>query len=209
MGAREGLTLTIEPVATTKRLELRPLADPEDLAFAHRLLTSPDASAPFRWYGATPSYDQFVAELFAPTLIGLVAASKATGERRGIVLVTSPDLRDGHAYLSVAAVRQVRHRGHMVEAALAAIACSFEWWGFHKLYADTDEDALPQFASAIGRLAKREGVFRDHVYRSGRRLDVHRLALFRDVWDNVSPRYMKALEIQIRSARPPHLGQHR
>ena len=168
------------------------------MRFAYDVLTHTEASAPFRWRGATPSREEFSSELFAGLLAGFVVIAKSTGTPRGITLLTSPDLRDGHAFLSVAAEPSSIGTGRLIEAMIATIEFAFGEWPFFKLYADVDSEALRQFGSLIRRGARVEGVFGGHIFRAGERLDVTRLAIYRSDWAERAPEWVRRAEVEIR-----------
>lgn len=195
-------TTAEETVVRTRRYDLRALGtSAEDVRFAHAVLTDPRVSAPFRWRGATPSLEMFAEELFAPLLLGFVAVSRRLGERHGLVLLTSPDLRDGHAFVSVAAEPESLGTGRLVEPFIATLEFAFHEWPFHKLYGDVDALAFDQFGSVIRLGAQVEGVFREHVYRGGRRLDVTRLAVYRSDWLSTMRPWVRRLGVEVLGAR--------
>lgn len=182
---------------TTRRTSLRPPASQDDRRFVHQVLTDPANSGPFVWHGTTPSVDAIIDEL-EPACLGMyVVWSRRSSRPVGVVLLTNPNLRDGHAFLTVAAASASKGGGVALEGLIGLIHLAFITWPFHKLYADVDDVALAGFASAVGRYLEPEGCFRDHHLRDGRRVDVHRLAFYRRTWEELRPRIERTMLVQV------------
>ena len=184
-------------LVTTKRTRLHAANDDEDLRFPFTVLTHPDCNAPFKWRGATPPFDEFVAGLFDGILVCTIVRSRRANTRLGVVFLSSADLRDGHAFLTAAAAPTAKRTGLVVESVFGAVEFAFLRRPFHKLYADVDDLALTQFGSAVGKYLEEEGLFREHMHRDGQLVDVHRLALYRSTWERERPRCVGALGIEV------------
>lgn len=185
----------------TRRTRLRPPQTAEDASFVHRVLTDPRNSGPFLWHGATPGVHELLDELRPSTLVGLVVHHARIEARAGYVLLTNPNLRDGHAFMVAAADPDRRGTGVTLEGLFGLVHLAFSTWPFHKLYADVDDAALRSFRTAVGRYLVPEGTFREHHHRGGRRVDVHRLALYRRTWEE-----MQAIAVGrmgVRLVQPP------
>ena len=183
----------------TRRTRLRAPAGDPDLRFVHPVLTHPRCSSPFRWRGSTPPFEQFIETMFEGVLFCCVVLTRRGGVPIGVVFLSGANLRDQHAFISVAAEPQIHSTGAVIEAVFGSIEYIFRQWPLHKLYADTDEVALRQFKSVVGRYMTIEGTFHDHLFRDGRRVAVHRLALYRGTWQAERVRAVRALRIEMPS----------
>jgi RimJ/RimL family protein N-acetyltransferase len=186
------------PAFGTRRTRVHVLgSEARDLAFAHRTMIDPANAGPFRWRGATPSPAEVADLLSDGVLCTFVVSGRSSGRPAGLVIVASPDLRDGHAFLSVVAARERHGSGLVVEGAVAAVEHAFRQWPFRKLYADVDNRSLPAIRSWLERLCTHEGRFGEHTYRGGERLDVHRFALYRPTWEDEMERLGPRLAVQV------------
>jgi RimJ/RimL family protein N-acetyltransferase len=188
---------------TTRRTALHPAASEDDRAFIHRVLTDPANSAPFVWHGSTPGQDALLAELEPASLALLIVRARRSDRQIGVVMLTNPNLRDGHGFLTVAADPTAKGRGLAIEGLIGLIHLAFSSWPFFKLYADVDDVALDAFGSAVGRYLTPEGRFRGHHVREGRRVDVHRLALYRSTWESRQALVQQTMQVQLPD-RPTH-----
>jgi hypothetical protein len=182
----------------TKRTSVHVLgAAADDLAFAHRTLIDPLNAGPFRWRGATPSVGEVADLLSDGVLATFVVSGRRTGRCAGLVIVASPDLRDGHAFISIVAAAERHGTGLVAEGGVAVVEHTFRQWPFRKLYADVDDISLPAISSWLQRLCAAEGRFEEHVYRDGAWLPVHRFALYRQRWETEMERLGARLEVQV------------
>lgn len=167
---------------TTRRTALRPPNSDGERRFVHDVLTHPLNSGSFVWHGSTPSVAALFEELEPATLLMHVVRTRRSQRPIGVVLLTNPNLRDGHGFVTVAASPLATGRGLVLEGLIGLIHLAFTSWPFHKLYADVDDASLTAFATAVGRYLVPEGRFHGHHVREGRRVDIHRLALYRTTW---------------------------
>jgi len=132
---------------------------------------------------------------FEGILLCAIVRTRLRDTRVGVVFLSSADLRDGHAFLSAAAEPSRRGTGLAIEGVMAATEFVFQRWPLHKLYADVDEIALKQFSSALNRYMVEEGRFFEHSFRDGKRVAVHRLALYRATWLEHRSRICEILDL--------------
>ena len=165
----------------SRRVHLKRFED-ADVAPYVELCSSLDVGRQFRFGGAAIHPHAALAAVWEGTLVHLVGVGNRSRRRLGVASVTSADMRNGTAYLSVVADPSVIGTGLMIEVAILAIEYVFQTWPFRKLYAEVPEYNLRTFASVTKRYFRREGLLTDHVYLDGRYWDVHVLATDRATW---------------------------
>lgn len=176
------------PLAT-RRVRLRPVRD-ADLPFLYALMTAPESGARVRFAGATPSPSQVAATLWEDVLAQFVIES-ASGEAIGLFVVSSPNFRDGYAYFSVLGRPDMLGRGRVAEGGMLGVHYAFSTWPFRKLYMESSETSYAAFGSGLGRFFAEEGRLRQHAYFDGRYQDLRILAVYRETWAALAPRYLK------------------
>jgi RimJ/RimL family protein N-acetyltransferase len=164
---------------------LRPMT-PDDLEFVYSLILDPDLGGSVRYQGAVPSFDDFARHAWDGVLVQWVVSSRRRGVPVGLVVISSPDFRNGYAFISVIGSREVVSSGLLIDAVACAIDNAFETWPFRMLYAEVAADHLARFASVVGRYCVEEGRRREQVYFNGRFQDVHLLTVPRRQWEAVA-----------------------
>lgn len=159
----------------------RPLT-PADNDFAYALAIDPNVGGAVRLGGAVPSPEQFHRAMWDSVLGQWVVTSKDGSERLGIVVISSPDLRNGFAHLSVMAVDAHLRSGVIIDGLAAVIDFAFASWPFRMLYSEMTEDNYAKVASAVDRFFEREGCRKAQQFQNGRYQDVHLLTLTRERW---------------------------
>lgn len=181
------------PVLATRRIRLRRIAE-RDASFLYDLMTSPNAGGRVRYAGATPSPDAVAAGLWESVLAQFVVeGARDDAGPLGLVALTSPNFRDGFAYVSALGLPERRGLGRIAEGVLLAVHYGFSLWPFRKLYMEASEESLAAFASGLGRLFEEEGRLRGHVFWNGRYQDVAILAVYRELWEELAPRTLARL----------------
>jgi RimJ/RimL family protein N-acetyltransferase len=160
----------------------RPL-EPDDLPFLYRLVIDPTIGTALRYQGATPGYDDFARHAWDGVLGQWIVTTSGTGEPLGVVVVTSPDFRNGYAYLSVIAHPRVLGSGIMMDGVASVLEHVFACWPFRQLYFESTDDNYGQFASGLGRFFVEEGCRRAQCFSGNRYHDVHLLTLTRTAWE--------------------------
>jgi RimJ/RimL family protein N-acetyltransferase len=117
----------------------------------------------------------------------------AGGEPLGLVAVTSPNFRDGFAYISALGTPQMQGSGLVAEAALLCFHYAFLVWPFRKIYMEASEESFAAFRSAKDVLFREEGRLRQHSFWNGRYIDLMILAVYREDWERASERYLAQL----------------
>ncbi|MGH2941843.1 MAG: GNAT family N-acetyltransferase [Solirubrobacteraceae bacterium] len=169
------------PPLSTRRVRLRTIAD-HDAAFLYRLMTSPEAGGRVRFAGATPSPEKVAASLWDSVLAQFVVEDVSNHNPLGLVSVTSPNFRDGYAYISAVGSPEVQGAGLFIESVLLCFNYGFATWPFRKIYMEATETSYASFKSGLGRLFNEEGRLREHSYWNGRYVDLLILAVYRATW---------------------------
>jgi RimJ/RimL family protein N-acetyltransferase len=166
----------------TRRVHLKRFED-SDVGPYVELCSSLDVGRQFRFGGAAIPPPAMLSAVWDGTLVHLVGVGNRTRRRLGVASVTSADMRNGTAYLSVVSDPAVVGSGLMIEVAGLAIEYVFSTWPFRKLYAEVPEYNLRTFGSVTKRFFRREGLMTEHVFLDGRYWDVHVLATDRATWE--------------------------
>lgn len=171
----------------SRRVRLRPIGE-QDRRFLYELMVAPEAGGRVRFGGATPSPEKVAASLWDSVLAQFVVERVRGGQPLGLVAITSPDFRNGFAYVSALARPETQGSGLVAEAALLAFHYAFATWPLRKLYMEATEDSLRAFAGGLGDLFAEEGRLVEHVYWNSRYVDVVILAVYRKTWSRLAPR---------------------
>ena len=164
-----------------RRVHLKRFED-ADVGPYIELCTSLGVGRQFRFGGAAIPPPATLSAVWDGTLVHLVGVGNRSRRRLGVASVTSADMRNGTAYLSVVSDIGVIGSGLMIEVAGLAIEYVFSTWPFRKLYAEVPEYNLRTFGSVTKRFFRREGLLTEHVFLDGRYWDVHVLATDRATW---------------------------
>jgi hypothetical protein len=180
------------PPLVSRRVRLRRIAE-RDASFLYDLMTSPRAGGRVRYAGATPSPEAVAAGLWESVLAQFIVESTADHQPLGLAALTSPNFRDGFAYVSALGAMERRSLGRVAEGVLLTVNYGFRLWPFRKLYMEASEESLRAFSSGLGRLFEEEGRLRGHVFWNGRYQDVAILAVYRQVWEQTAPAVLERL----------------
>lgn len=181
------------PPLTSRRVRLRPIRE-HDRRFLYELMTAPECGGRVRFGGATPSPEKVAATLWESVLAQFVVESASSGgEPVGLVAVTSPDFRNGFAYVSAIGRPETQGTGLMAEAAFLAFHYAFSTWPLRKLYMEATEDSFRAFEGGLDDFFREEGRLADHVFWNGRYVDMVILAVYRETWSRLAPRMLGLL----------------
>jgi RimJ/RimL family protein N-acetyltransferase len=180
------------PQMSSRRVRLRTITD-RDSTFLYELMTSPEAGGRVRFGGATPSPDKVAASLWESVLAQFVVERVQSQEPLGLVAVTSPNFRDGFAYVSALSIAAAQGSGLVLEGVLLGFHYAFSTWPFRKIYMEATEGSLQAFKSGDGDLFVEEGRLREHAFWNGRYQDLVILAVYRDTWVHRAPGYLRRL----------------
>jgi RimJ/RimL family protein N-acetyltransferase len=176
----------------TQRIRLRTITD-RDRHFLYELMTSPQAGGRVRFAGATPSPDRIATSLWESVLAQFIIEGSGSGEALGLVAITSPNFRDGFAYLSALGLPTVQGSSLIVEGVMLGFNYAFLTWPFRKIYMEAAEESYTEFKSGLGRFFSEEGCLRQHTFWNGRFMDLVILAVYRETWDQHAPRMLNRL----------------
>jgi RimJ/RimL family protein N-acetyltransferase len=168
------------------RVRLRTIAD-GDSAFLYELMSSADAGGRVRFAGATPSPEQIASTLWDNVLAQFIVESVSARGPLGLVAITSPNFRDGWAYLSAVGTPAAQGSGLVAEGVMLAFDHAFRSWPFRKIYMEVSETSYPAFRSGLGRCFVEEGRLREHAFWDGRYTDLFILSVPRSTWVALAP----------------------
>lgn len=169
----------LAPVLASHAIRLDPVV-PDDIGFLYALASQPETSFRWRYRGAPPPFDRFVADLWQQVLVQYVARSTEDDRPVGHVVAycASPNTR----HVSVGAVFEPAYAGTglAAHAVLLFVRYLFHTFQLHKLYLEVPGYNWPQLRSGENRLFRVEGVLRDHNYYAGRYWDEYVCAIYPD-----------------------------
>lgn len=189
------------PPLSSRRVRLRPIGE-HDRRFIYELMVAPEAGGRVRFGGATPSPEKVAATLWESVLAQFIVERVRGGQPLGLVAITSPDFRNGFAYVSALARPEAQGSGLVAEAALLGFHYAFTTWPLRKLYMEATEDSLRAFGGGLGDLFSEEGRLVEHVFWNGRYVDVVILAVYRETWSRLVPRMAPLLTRQAQEREP-------
>lgn len=192
VGTNGGERAQVTPPLASRRVRLRRIEE-GDRRFIYELMSSPDAGGRVRYGGSTPSPEKVAATLWDSVLAQFVVETVSSQHPVGLVAITSPDFRNGFAYVSALGQAPAQGSGLIAEAALLAFNYGFVTWPFRKLYMEATDDSFQAFKSGTDRLFREEGRLLDHVFWNGRYVDVITLAVYRQTWEQLSARFSTIL----------------
>jgi RimJ/RimL family protein N-acetyltransferase/aryl carrier-like protein len=165
------------PELTTQAFRLTPI-QPSDLNFLYALAAMPETSFRWRYRGAAPTYDQFVADLTAHVLVQYVARRTGDNEPVGLVVAYAGDPLTAFGHLG--AVFAPEHTGTGLAAQVVELFVRYVFHTFplRKLYLEVPGFNWPQVKSGAGRLFQVEGVLRGHDYYAGHHWDKYVCAVY-------------------------------
>ena len=156
-------------------------------------MSSPEAGGRVRFGGATPSPEKVAATLWESVLAQFVVESARSGQPMGLVAVTSPDFRNGFAYVSALGLPESQGSGLVAEAAFLAFHYAFTTWPLRKIYMEATEDSYRAFEAGLDQFFQEEGRLIDHVFWNGGYVDMVILAVYRETWNRLAPRMVGLL----------------
>jgi RimJ/RimL family protein N-acetyltransferase len=178
------------PSIRGKYCALQPVR-PTSVNFLYELLLENLLGFAWRFRGATPTLDQFTAELqndvFAHFLVVHNSEEFPLGEAVGYVGGYSLDVRNGHAHLMIAMRQSARMSPVAVDACMAFMEFAFSQWPLRKIY--IDRPASIGRISAVERYCDQEGVLREHLFLGGEYVDQYLFSLTREAFRQLDSRY--------------------
>jgi hypothetical protein len=169
------------PMLGSGSVRLRALG-PQDLDWLRAAETSEFLAFRWRLHGAHPSPPDFVEQLWRGTL-ALFVAEKA-GTPIGVLSAYQADHRNGHCRVAAA---RLALDGSMDSSFMVGFGLFLEYlfagWPFRKLYLETPEYNLSQFASAVDRgIFRVEARLEEFIFLADRYWDVLFLSVDRPAW---------------------------
>jgi RimJ/RimL family protein N-acetyltransferase len=166
---------------STRRIRLRIITE-KDSAFLYEVMTSVQSGGRVRFAGATPSPEKIAASLWEGVLAQFIIEGVSTEKPLGLVAITSPNFRDGFAYISALGPVETQGLGLIAEGVLLGFHYAFSTWPFRKIYMEATEESYRAFESGLGRFFVEEARLKEHVFWNGSFMDVLILAVYRETW---------------------------
>lgn len=181
------------PLLTGRRVRLRALA-PSDYELLRRVELAPHLLQRWRNRGTTPSPADWMRMVDQPALAQFLVVDDRDGTEKwlGLVSVYNPDFQHGYAYLAVTKLTESDASTKTLEGTVLFLNHVFRTWPFRKLYLETPQYNLDQFASGSGRLLDEESRLRDHWYYDGQYWDHVVLSIWRERWDERGPALLRS-----------------
>ncbi len=162
---------------------LRPL-NQKDYGYLYQLSLSAKNNARWRYRGATPSPERFVADLWSGVLAQFIIEAPETRKPAGLLVAYNADLANGYIYLGVLIDNEHHRKVWPLEGIGMFVDYLFQNWTFRKIYAETTEFSAAHFASGAKIVFEEEGRFKDHQFFNGRYWDYIHYALTRQRWED-------------------------
>jgi RimJ/RimL family protein N-acetyltransferase/acyl carrier protein len=177
-------TTTRPPSWEGKRVSIRPVL-PNDRQRLYEWTIHPNNCVRWRFRGGIPDPTEFERSLDAGVLVQFITTRKETVEAVGLVTAYNANHRDGHVFVSALCDPRYQSSGLLIEGFALLIDYLFLNWPFRKIYLESMEFNLGQYANSLGRLLIEEGRLKDHVFYDDRYWDLVTAALYRADWSKV------------------------
>lgn len=176
---QDSLTRLKQYELTGRRFALSPLI-PQHHRALYELSVSEENSFRWRYRGAIPTFDTFEKSLYTGALCQFVITPiDDLSKICGLVVAYNVNLQDGYCYMAVMTDRRLQSGA--LEGVALFLRYVLQHWPFRKVYLETPEFNVVQFASAIRLgLFKEEGRLRKHQYLLDDYWDILILAAYRD-----------------------------
>ena len=178
---------------STRRIRLRVITD-RDSIFLYELMTSPQSGGRVRFAGATPSPEKIASSLWESVLAQFVIEGINSQKPLGLVAITSPNFRDGFAYISALGPPEMQGQGLIAEGVLLGFHYAFSTWPFRKIYMEATEESYAAFKSGLGRFFVEEGRLKEHAFWNDRFMDLLILAVYRKTWEEHPPAMLRRVD---------------
>lgn len=134
----------------------------------------------WRYRGTMPPFNVFEQSLYAGVMCQFVVCPNDDLQKvSGLVVAYSASPQDEHCYL--AALTDSRAGAGAVEGVALFFRYLFRHWPLRKIYLESLEFNIPQYASAIELgLFREEGCFRAHHYFDDRYWDMYIYSVYRE-----------------------------
>jgi RimJ/RimL family protein N-acetyltransferase len=169
------------PKWSSARVRLRPIEN-SDLDFLYRTSTAPETSYRWRYRGAIPEPAEFASSLKNGVLVQFIVEKRVGGEKIGLVTAYNANHRDGFTYVAGLAAPKFIGTGYVLDGIALLMDYLFELWPFRKLYFESIEFNVLEFASVMGSVFREEARLAEHTYHGERYWDVVTLAAYRGAW---------------------------
>ena len=183
-----GQPLVRPPKLSGRRVSLVPVM-PEHHQQIYFLSLGDDTGFRWRFRGAIPSFELFQHSLTTSVFVQFSIVLNSDARRvLGCVTAYNPSIQDGTVYVGIVTDKRIGAGG--VEAMALFLRYCFCLWPLRKIYLETPEYNLGQFASALeAGLLKEEGRLRGDRYFNDNYWDLVILALYREDGEAMTERF--------------------
>lgn len=167
-----------------RHVALRPITS-RDYDRIYRAEMSQNLGSLWRHRGVTPPPERFAQSLWDTVFVQYGVVSTGQPELLlGLVAAYKPDFRNGLCFLAVASLETVWPAGiRALEGVVMLVDYIFQEFPMRKIYAETYEFNIQNFATGAGRWFSIEGRLREYEYAFGRYWDKFILSTERARWE--------------------------
>ncbi|MCU1371675.1 MAG: hypothetical protein JWO77_2869 [Ilumatobacteraceae bacterium] len=162
------------------RVLLRPI-DPSDHWPLYQAAIRPESAFRWRYRGATPSFERFIAGLHDGVLVQHVVQA-VDGPPVGLVVCYQASMESRTAFFGFIRTTETSQDGMMFEGLMLFLRFLFDTWDFRKLYAEVPAYNFDGILSEQTRGIEVEGILRGHLFHAGTWWDQYLIALWRERW---------------------------
>lgn len=148
----------------------------------YEIATSNEIAWRWRYGGAIPSYDEFLATFSSGVLSQMVITGMNSDRPLGLVVAYNANLQNRTAYFAAVIEPESVGTGLGAEAALVFLKHLFQIHDFTKIYLELPEYNNELIASGAGKYFLLEGRLKEHYFYGGRRWDQMIYAIYRDAF---------------------------
>lgn len=167
------------PVLENRIFRLTPI-EQADVEFLYRMATRPETCFRWRFRGAPPPFDHFIADLWTHVLVQFVVRRVDDNKPVGHVVAYGANRDHGHCYVGAVFSADYTGTGLAAQATEMFIRYLFHTFAFRKLYLEIPGYNWDLVRSGEGRLFDVEGILREHDYYVGRYWDQYLCAIHRN-----------------------------
>jgi RimJ/RimL family protein N-acetyltransferase len=149
------------------------------MPFLYSLATASETGFRWRYRGAFPTQERFVADFWGQVLTQFLVVDAKSNENLGLVVCYEAELAQGYAYVGAVFSNTAIRRGCAPLAVQMFMDYLFLIHPLRKLYLEVPEWNMETIRSGTERSFAVEGVLRSHDYYAGRHWDRYILAIYR------------------------------
>ncbi len=133
----------------------------------------------WRLHGQVPPYDQFIANVFATSVLNMVIERAEEDTLVGFCQMWKHDPHSNTAQLTAFLSDDSVGLGWPLEGVVNFVRYAFQSLGLRKIYFESLTPEMEQYESLVGTVLVQEGRLRDHSMVMGELHDLHVFALYK------------------------------